>query len=121
MEEKLELPPHGPRQPKSSLPRGPDAGEEGLPIYGPPTPAWLRLGAPASISAEPGEQIVWWRLPVPCAPLWTPSQRLRVRFMASRESAPGSFKTGGRGWTLAPLGRTRPRRYRGDRDLEGCG
>ena len=28
--------------------------EEDLPVYGPPTPAWLRLGAPASVPAEPG-------------------------------------------------------------------
>jgi hypothetical protein len=25
-----------------------------MPVYGPPTPAWLRPGAPASIAAEPG-------------------------------------------------------------------
>jgi len=36
------------------LPQGPETGEEDLPVYGPPTPAWLRPGAPASISAEPG-------------------------------------------------------------------
>jgi len=35
-------------------PQGPETGEEGLPVYGPPTPTWLRLGAPASILAEPG-------------------------------------------------------------------
>jgi len=28
--------------------------EEGLPVYGPPTPAWLRPEAPASIPAESG-------------------------------------------------------------------
>ena len=31
-----------------------ETGEEGLPVYGPPTPAWLRSGAPASIPAESG-------------------------------------------------------------------
>ena len=31
-----------------------ETGEEGLPVYGPLTLAWLRPGAPASISAEPG-------------------------------------------------------------------
>ena len=35
-------------------PQEPEAGEEGLPVYGPPTPAWLRPGAPASIPAESG-------------------------------------------------------------------
>ena len=54
LEEQLELPPHSPRQPEPSPPQGPDAGEEGLPVYGPPTPLWLRPGAPASIPTEPG-------------------------------------------------------------------
>ena len=31
-----------------------ETGEEGLPVYGPPTPAWLCPGALASILAEPG-------------------------------------------------------------------
>jgi len=35
-------------------PQEPEAGEEGLPVYGPPTPAWLRPGAPACIPAESG-------------------------------------------------------------------
>ena len=35
-------------------PQRPETGEEGLPVYGPPTPAWLRPGGPASIPAEPG-------------------------------------------------------------------
>ena len=35
-------------------PQEPEAGEEGLPVYGPQTPAWLRPGAPASIPAESG-------------------------------------------------------------------
>ena len=34
-------------------PQGPETGEDLL-VYGLPTPAWLRLGAPASILAEPG-------------------------------------------------------------------
>ena len=37
-----------------SLSQGPETGEEDLPVYGPPTPAWLCLGGPASIPAEPG-------------------------------------------------------------------
>ena len=35
-------------------PQGPETGDEDLQDYGPPTPAWLRPGAPASIPAEPG-------------------------------------------------------------------
>jgi len=35
-------------------PQGPETEEEGLPVYGPPTPAWLRPGVPTSIPAEPG-------------------------------------------------------------------
>ena len=33
-------------------PERPETGEGGLPVYGPPTPAWLRPGAPASIPTE---------------------------------------------------------------------
>ena len=35
-------------------PQEPGNKEENLPVYGPPTPAWLRPGAPASIPAESG-------------------------------------------------------------------
>ena len=35
-------------------PQRPEIGDEDLPVYGPPTPAWLCPGAPASIPAEPG-------------------------------------------------------------------
>ena len=54
MEELLEPPPHSSPNPVPPTPQEPEAGEEGLPVYGPPTPAWLRLGAPASIPAESG-------------------------------------------------------------------
>jgi len=37
------------------MPQEPETGEEVLSVYGPPTPTWLRLGAPASIPAEPGQ------------------------------------------------------------------
>ena len=37
-------------------PRRPETGEEGLPVYGPPTPAWLRPGGSVSIPAEPGRE-----------------------------------------------------------------
>jgi hypothetical protein len=37
-------------------PRRPETGEEGLPVYGPPTPALLRPGGPASIPTEPGRE-----------------------------------------------------------------
>jgi len=36
------------------VPQEPRDREEGLPVYGPPTPTWLRLGAPASFPAESG-------------------------------------------------------------------
>jgi hypothetical protein len=35
------------------MPQELETGEEGLPVYGPPTLAWLRLGVPASIPVEP--------------------------------------------------------------------
>ena len=36
------------------MPQEPRNQEEGLPAFGPPTPAWLRPGAPAAIPAESG-------------------------------------------------------------------
>ena len=54
LEELLEPPPRSPPQPVPPPPQRLETGEEGLPVYGLPTPAWLRPGAPASIPAEPG-------------------------------------------------------------------
>ena len=54
LEELLEPPPQSSPQPVPPSPQRPETGEEGLPVYGPPTPAWLRPGAPASISAKLG-------------------------------------------------------------------
>jgi len=54
LEELLDLPPRSPPQPVSPSPQRPETGEVGLVVYGPPTPAWLCPGAPASIPAEPG-------------------------------------------------------------------
>ena len=56
LEELLEPPPRSPPQPVPPSPQRPETGEEGLPVYGPPTPAWLRPGGPASIPAEPGRE-----------------------------------------------------------------
>jgi len=52
--ELLEPPPRSPPQPVPPTPQEPETGEEGLPVYGPPTSAWLRPGASASIPAESG-------------------------------------------------------------------
>ena len=57
-----------------------------------------------------GEQTVWWRLPVPCAPLQTPRQRSWARFIVSRESLSDSFEIGDRGRISAPLARMKPER-----------
>jgi len=54
-EGQLELPPQGLPQPVPSAPQEPGEQEEDLPLYGPPTPAWLLPGAPATIRAEPGQ------------------------------------------------------------------
>ena len=54
MEEPLEPPSHSPPQLVPPAPQEPENQEEGLPVFGPPTPAWLRPGAPASIPAESG-------------------------------------------------------------------
>jgi len=48
LEELLEPPPRSPPQPVLPSP------QEGLPVYSPPTPVWLRPGGPVSIPAEPG-------------------------------------------------------------------
>ena len=53
LEELLEQPPRSAPQPVLSSPQRPETREEGLPVYGPSTPAWLRPGGPASILAEP--------------------------------------------------------------------
>ena len=50
----LEPPPQGPAQPVPPAPQDAGEREENLPVYGPPTPAWLLPGAPAAIRAEPG-------------------------------------------------------------------
>ena len=50
----LEPPPHSPPQPVPPAPQEPRDQEEDLPVFGPPTPAWLRPGAPAAIPAESG-------------------------------------------------------------------
>ena len=36
------------------MPQEPGNQEEGLPAFGPPTPTWLRPGAPAAIPTESG-------------------------------------------------------------------
>ena len=53
-DEPLEPPPQGLAQPAPTAPQEPGDREENLPVYGPPTLAWLLLGAPAAIRAEPG-------------------------------------------------------------------
>jgi len=50
----LEPPPHSPPQSVLPAPQEPGNQEEGLPVFGPPTLAWLGLGAPAAIPAESG-------------------------------------------------------------------
>jgi len=42
------------QSPPQPIPPPPQEPEVSLPVYGPPTPAWLLLGAPASIPAESG-------------------------------------------------------------------
>jgi len=54
LEGPLELPPHSPPQPVPPALQEPGDQEEGLPVFVPLTPAWLRLGAPAAIPAESG-------------------------------------------------------------------
>jgi hypothetical protein len=54
LEELLEPPPHSPPQPVPPAPQERGNREESLPVYGPPTLAWLCPGAPASIPAESG-------------------------------------------------------------------
>jgi len=53
-EEPLEPPPHSPPQPVLPAPQEPENQEEGLLVFGPPTPAWLCPGPPAAIPAESG-------------------------------------------------------------------
>jgi len=49
----LEPPPRSPSQPVLPTPQELETRQEGVPVYGPPTSAWLRPGAPASIPVEP--------------------------------------------------------------------
>ena len=60
-----------------------------------------------------GEQTEWWRLPAPCAPLRTLSQRSRARSTASRGSLVDSFEIDVRGKIPMPLGRMKPGRRAG--------
>ena len=53
-EEPLEPLPRSPPQPVLPALQEPGNQEEGLPVFGPPTPAWLRPRAPAAIPAESG-------------------------------------------------------------------
>jgi len=53
-ERPLEPLPQGLAQPVPPAPQEPGEQEENLPVYGPPTPAWLLPGAPAEIRAESG-------------------------------------------------------------------
>ena len=53
LEELLGQEPRSPCWPESLPSQWPETGEEGLPVYGPPTPAWLRPGGAASIPDEP--------------------------------------------------------------------
>ena len=46
--------PQSPPQPVPPAPQEPGEQEEDLPVFGPPTPAWLLPGAPAAIPAESG-------------------------------------------------------------------
>jgi len=46
--------PLDPPQPEPVAPQEPGNQEEGLPAFGPPTPAWLRPGVPTAIPAESG-------------------------------------------------------------------
>jgi len=50
----LEPPPQTPPQPVPPVPQELGEQEEDLPVFGPPTPAWLLPGVPAAIPAESG-------------------------------------------------------------------
>ena len=112
LEEQLELPPHGPSTGGLNRHRrgGPTPGRRVCqftalrPLRG-SAQGLLRSSRPSQ-----GEQTVWWRLPAPCAPPWTPSQRLRPRFMVSRESLLDFFESDDRGRNPTPTRRTKPGR-----------
>ena len=110
LEELLEPPPRSPPQPVPPTPQEPKTGEEGLPVYGPPTPAWLRPGAPASIPAEPGRAdgvvalACMMRTPV------DPQSEIKGMIYASRGSLPDFFENDGRGRITNPLRRMKPGR-----------
>ena len=57
-----------------------------------------------------GGQTVWWRLPVPCAPLWILSQRSRARSTASRGSLLDFFESVDHGRITIPPRRMKPGR-----------
>ena len=59
----LEPSPQGLPQPVPPAPQEPGEQEEDLPVYGPPTPAWLLPGRPPRFGQSQGERTVWWHLP----------------------------------------------------------
>ena len=108
LEELLERPSWSPRPQESLPPQGPEAGDEGLPVYGPPTPAWLRPGGPASIPAEPGRADGVVALACAMRTPADPQSEIKGTIYGIEGSLPGSFETGDHGWISALLGRMKP-------------
>ena len=104
LEELLEPPPRSPPQPLLPSPQRPETGEEGLPVYGPPTPAWLRLGGQSPSRLNLGGRTALWLSRARCARLWTLNLRSRVpstTWMGSPRVPPRPAAVGGthcRGW-----------------------
>ena len=66
--------------------------EEGLPIFGPPTPAWLRRGAPASIPAESGRADGVVALACKMRTAVDPQSKIRRTIYGMDGIAPGFFR-----------------------------
>ena len=102
LQELLEQPPRSPRQPVLPSPQGPETREEGLPVYGPPTPVWLHPAGPASIPAEPGRKVGVVAIACAMRTLADPNPKSRAPYTVSMGSPRGSFEIGDRGRISAP-------------------
>jgi len=99
--------PLDPPHPELEAPQEPRNQEEGLPAFGPPTPAWLRPGAPAAIPAESGRADGVVALAcMMCTPT-DPDSEIRRTIYGMDGIAPDSSGSVGRGRTVFPPRRTR--------------
>ena len=102
LEELLEPPPRSPPQPVPPSPQRPETGEEGLPVYGTPTPAWLCPGGQSPSRPSPGGRTASWLSRAQCAHQRILNRSSRALFTAWTGLPRGSSETVGRGRNPSP-------------------